>query len=488
MRPAASLSLRASPLPASLRSLRAWATTEQSVHSRSSPQDIDLPRLMMTRDEIGRAFQAEVEAALRRILGRGEAGHGAAYLLRLSPAERARSVELLAAGVRIVPEPDAGTRKHQAYRVVEDNGDRVQAALEAVYGDGTSGVRPTMRVLRQAVAEAYRAVWRQIDQYTAGRAESVWRTTERRRSLPGPLSKRQKMLVAEGRRKEGVLGVDPRFPYEMPADLKRWLARLGVRYDPELNPRRRRRVARGMRARWAFGYDFGLPKQIAALILESMNRAGMGPKARAALPPGERARLPPAVSPKRGWDLLLPELLVCQGPANVGAEEREERVQAATTVLRKLVRLAARKQRPVACYAALFGHRTNHGNAAILDMADGAAVLHLIDPHAKSVVGAHILRDLHAALQRAVDAEADILVRPVVSVKVQPYKPSSAAKARALRIQYSIEGACGPSSLAVLLSALRSMRSGRRRPHPEAILRGVRDQDMVLAIQLTQKV
>lgn len=446
--------------------------------SRSSPQDVDLPRLLMTREEVGRAFQAEVEAALRRILAQGPA-----YMLRLAAPDRARSIELLAAGVKVVPEPAAGARAHQAYRVVEANGDRVQAALEAVYGDGTSGARPTMRVLRQAVAEAYRALWRRVAEFTTGRPESVWRPAERRRSLPGPLSKRRTMLVAEGRRGEGVLGVDPRFPYEMPGDLKRWLSGLGVRYDSKLNPRRRRRVAGGVRARWAFGYDFGLPKAIAALILTAMSRAGMGPKTRTALPPAERKRLPPPVAPTRGWDLLLPELLVCQGPADVGAEAREERIATAAGTLRKLVRLAARKQRPVACYAALFGHRSNHGNAAVLELSGGSAVLHLIDPHGKSVVGAHIVRALQAALRRALGDES-----AEYAAKVKPYQPSSAAKARLLRIQYGIEGACGPSSLAVLLSALRSLRSGRRRPNPEAILRGVRDQDMVLAIQLTQKI
>jgi len=390
-----------------------------------------------------------------------------------------------------VPEPAAGTSKHQAYRVDEDNGDRVQAALEAVYGDGTSSVRPTMRVLRQAVAEAYRAIWQRISGRTIARdaTTSVWRTAERRRSLPGPLSKRQKMLVAEGRRRQGVLGVDPRFPYEMPADLKQWLAGMGVRYDPELNPRRRRRVGHRMRARWAFGYDFGLQKQIAVLILNAMSQGGAGPKARAKL----GARLPPAVSPKRGWHLLLPELLICQGPAQASAEERRARVAGAATTLRKLLDLAERRKKPVACYAALFGHRTNHGNAALLEVRDGSARLTLIDPHGKSVIGAHIVRDLQAALIEAAEgwkgqaSERSGAARSPLRCKVVAYQPPSAAKARALRIQYSVEGACGPSSLAVLLSALRHMNKVGG-VNPEAILRGVRDQDMVLAIQLTQQV
>jgi hypothetical protein len=493
-------SSRSGPLPASLLSARPWRTADLPEYSRSSPQDVDLPRLLLVRDEAGQAFQREVEAALRRIMGPGGGdGGGAAYLLRLEPRERARSVELLAAGVRIEPVPGAGPGpsgpgRHAAaaaYRVQEENGDRVQAALEAVYAGG-AGLRPSARVLRQAVAEAYRAVWARLGELTAGRPETVWRTAERRRSLPGPLTKRQRLLVAEGRREAGVLGVDPAFPYTMPSDLARWLAGLGVRYDPSLNPRRRRRLRKGLRARWAFGYDFGMPKQVAELIVAAMSRSALPPAARAKLPLAVRARIPPPVSPARGWRLLLPEVLVCQGPETASAEAVQGRVAGAAATLRKLIDLARRRGRPVACYAALFGQRSGHANAAILQMAgERAATLTLIDPHGKSVIGAHILRDLRQALQAALREEADGEAVPAAVAKVVAYSPP-VAKAKALRIQYGIEGACGPSSLAVLLSALRRLRknTGRGEPasvSPERILRGVRDQDMVLAIQLTHK-
>jgi hypothetical protein len=492
--PAERSSRGVSSLPASLRSSRPWRTVELAEFSKSSPQDVDLPRMLLVHDRAGTEFQREVEAALRRIMA-GD-GDGKAYLMRLAQAERARTVDLQAVGVRIEPLPAASGRGHLAYRVVEENGDRVQAALEAVYGGGKGPLRPSARVLQQAVAEAYRAVWGRLQDLTTGRAETVWRTAERRRSMPGPLTKRQRILVAEGRRQAGVLGVDPAFPYSMPKDLQRWLSGLGVCYDPSLNPRRRRRLRKGLRARWAFGYDFSLPKKIAELIVSAMSRSALPPAARAKLPLAVRARLPPAVSPSRGWRLLLPEVLVCQGPADVSAEQREARVDGAASTLRKMLDLARRRGRPVAAYAALFGSRTGHANAAVLELgkepaqvngkkkAAPAATLTLIDPHGRSIIGAHILSELGESLDRALAEEEANELRARPRGKVVAYTPSP-VKAKALRVQYGIEGACGPSSLAVLLSALRQLRRGDT--SPERILRGVRDQDMVLAIQLTHK-
>lgn len=59
---------------------------------------------------------------------------------------------------------------------------------------------------------------------------------------------------------------------------------------------------------------------------------------------------------------------------------------------------------------------------------------------------------------------------------------------RKLAVQYASEGSCGPSSVALLLSLLRAIGTGPPRSSPaEAAVRafrGVRDEDVVLAMQL----
>lgn len=131
---------------------------------------------------------------------------------------------------------------------------------------------------------------------------------------------------------------------------------------------------------------------------------------------------------------------------------------------------------------------TDHANffhARLVEIPDdgdgsgtGARVaITVMDPHGKitvdqETVAARMTHELRAAID-------DILGRGASVVRV-----TFAAVPKALALQYAFEGSCGPSSIALLFSLLRHMRQQPRRLDPEAVFRGVTDEDVVVAVQL----
>jgi hypothetical protein len=312
-------------------------------------------------------------------------------------------------------------------------------------------------------------------------------------------------LAWAGASREPVVGA-PGDRFRLRRDMVRFLGFvLGGfgRYDWRMNPRRRALVvraggSRGRVKRWVMHSNLGVKPRALYAWLRAMY--------------GWRERM----DTSRNWAALYPRPIAV-GHATLASSMRDLLrrhvfgIPRASTI-GPFPGVVSRTQprRPTVSgfrVAGLFGAESGAGSHAgvfllVLRRATRAWVLQvaLLDPLGAMTFGAGVEAEVRAGLERAA---ADVLGAPEPSwrERSEPAKGDGPGGSggtvavqvarvpvpRALGVQYANEGACGPSSLALLLSVLREMR------RPELVtptqiavagFRGVRDEDVMLAAQL----
>jgi hypothetical protein len=287
---------------------------------------------------------------------------------------------------------------------------------------------------------------------------------------------------------DAIVGA-PGDTFRVKADMRRFLGfALGsfARYAWQMNPRRRRRrlQRKGASAfrlkRWFMHSNLGVTPRTLYVWLRAMH--------------GWAGRM----DPSRNWEALYPRPLVFDGPAlspRLAATLRDLLrrhllgVQPAASTLGPfpgvLTRTHPRRQpRAGTRLAGLFGDG-RHAGAFVLMLrrATRGWVLQvaLLDPLGMVTFPVSLQDTMRAELERAVEhvgAAGDVVQVQVAFVPVP----------RKLAVQYASEGACGPSAIALLTSALRRLRTLPTAATPATAaheaFRCVSDEDVVLAAQL----
>lgn len=450
-------------VPASLRSRRDWTLREWSEHRDSSPPEIQ--RVQMLRfPNLKQAFKREMVAALR---GKGAAASG-------TPP----------------PPPPAGDAEakrdlRRAYGVeVAANGKlrgkHGPLAQEAVEAAGPEAGRLSPKALGAAVDRALAKVDARVGELQR-RGYTVWDPKQQRRQSAGAgtLAGGEFVTVAAGRRSRRVVGRSL-LPYRLPEDLMAWLqGPLGVRYNPALNPRLRQRVrGLGTRPRFVWGFNRALGLDKARYFVGLLVRA-------AAAKPG-------LVSARRNWAALHPAVLDLR--VSRPTDPAPSAVQVLADVVARLARDRASATAGGAATAVYANFQTaggvGHANVLLVglrrDPADAKQrqlLLRVLDPFAHD--------GLFTPATRAVLTDAAARAAPRARVQLEVCDFQTARQRRAMRVQYGREGVCGPSSFALLMSALRQIRSPHRLWQPrfcERAYGGVRIQDAVLVMQVAHRI
>jgi hypothetical protein len=309
---------------------------------------------------------------------------------------------------------------------------------------------------------------------------------------------------------EGVLNPDgdtrivgaPGDRFRLRRDVVRFFAHAlgGFRnYRWALNPRRRRRV-RGRPPRWVMHANHGLLATANYRIVRAM--AGWAGR----------------MDASRNWAALFPRPVTVQVQWEQSQEERRMRA-AVWALVRRVIgpgvaaffavstpaelrrrfytpisttrgRSGRSSQQPLPA-APLVGSFSDEGHLGVFvahlqHNAGGDSVLRVdvLDPHARNSFDPRLGPMLRRALREA-------LARMGVPEKFVRAQVRMVSVPVALQLQYGREGSCGPSSLALMLSALREVGKVGPAAHklpadlPHRIFRGVTDEDVVIAAQLT---
>lgn len=361
------------------------------------------------------------------------------------------------------------------------------------------------------------------------------RTVARRKSISPRHGWRVREAVLAAAPSDVIVGA-PGDPFAVPRDLRAFLGHaLGdfSRYKWQLNPRRRRRVAlpAGFRAkRWIMHSNLGVGPRTLYAWLRAMYQW--------------RDR----VAARRNWEALYPRPLLMAGPRSdrLGATLRDllrrhvfglaprpaaapatappaatlsayarARAAAAQRAQQQQQQQHAEREGPPSSAGSFYGasrtrpRRAYTHNVKVAGIVGdghhaGVFVLYarrydrgwqlqmaILDPLASITFPLQVQSAVERALRDAVrrlglgpgGSAAERIGVPVVDAQV-----ALLPVPRKLAVQYASEGSCGPSSVALLLSLLRAIGTGPPRSSPaEAAVRafrGVRDEDVVLAMQL----
>jgi len=293
---------------------------------------------------------------------------------------------------------------------------------------------------------------------------------------------------------EVVVGA-PGDAFRIRPDMRRFLHRaLGgfARYDWRMNPRRRRRRRGKMvRAkRWVMHSNLGVgARTLYAWLREMYGWRERMDRSRnwAALYP--RPLIVPTQNAPSALLHSLPASLRDMLRRHVFGIDRGSRMSSSSVgpfpgvETRTDPRRAPVRQRRV---AGIFGDGRHAGVFALFyrsedeakDLTRPAGAIHmvLLDPLGMMTFPAEIER----TMQRELEAAANRLGSAALTIRV-----ARVAVPRRLAVQYATEGSCGPSSIALLMSMLRALRSAETPMAAiEAAFRGVSDEDVVLAAQL----
>lgn len=456
-------------VPRSLRSRRAWSLREWSEHPASSPPEVERTDLLLFTNarklfvrELARALQDQVKAA--GVDGAG-AGAGGAVALGSPNAlllRRAYGVMVTSGG---------------AFR-----GENKGAAEEAMRQAGPEARRLGARQIGAALDRALAKLDERANMLTSQKGYTLWESRQQRRRSVGAskFTGGQFMTVAAGRRSRRVVGKSL-LPYQLPEDLRAWLESIGVRYDPALNPRLRQRVrGLGTRARFVWGYNQGLGASKAQTFVDLL-RAG--------------ATRQSAVSPRRNWAALHPAVMELR--VSRSTDPAPSATKLMTDVLTRLDKQLAGSQRAAATAIFVnFQTRGGAGHASLLVVglrkAPGGRrrqlLLRILDPHASDSLVTSATRAVLTRVATEAASRAKVVLDERPTLEACTFRP--AKKQRAMRVQYGKEGVCGPSSFALLLSALRQLRSPARLWQAQFCDRtygGLRIQDAVLVMQIIRR-
>lgn len=492
-------------LPRSLRSVRPWSLRNWPVHDSSSPPEMEL-RDYLEYPEMQKLLKQTMVSNLgdmhTREIDMSNASDVAAELQDAEPLLRRYEVEL----------------------VKERSSWRFRAQNSALFDRVVDDVLKTLSLRRQSVTYDMVAValvrgLREVEKvrradeekgYTFYRRQKVRRSIDAESSKTGGGGGGIMRKVALGRRMHGVVGTGELENYRLPADLSRWLNTRGITYRPEFNPRLRRKKqycipvvetanakAKGKgktkgkgkakrtprcislpRARFVWGFNFGLDTKAAGEMLKWLT---------------DKAHIS-MVDGRRNWHSIWPE--VFEFKVSPRTEARDQKLRDAHRMLVNMMRKSLYYKRGYAVYCA-FQTSSGGGHANIMAIQAFSepsfrVVARILDPHASSPPSrftestrAELTSVLWSAL-REVSKGA-----PTGGVDMATCGFQNRWMAKALRVQYGLEGVCGPSSMALLLSAVREM-SGRRKRLDHSmfcsrVYSHVRIQDAVLVMQLVYR-
>ena len=312
------------------------------------------------------------------------------------------------------------------------------------------------------------------------RVRAVFRAAERK-SFVAEGSLPMRYLTVGGSQK-GIVGGPGDKRFKLPPDLGLFLRHANIRYDARLNPRRRRRVRGVARKRWIMRVSHGFTTDAGSRIAETLNAAQN------------------VVLPRRHWELIHARDLQFPEPGVASALS-----PLSVAFLSVLIQQGLPATVAIACGhagPALSLHACLHVIRLVPQprfpkLFDLDVVI--LDPHGTVILAPASLALMRStyvdALDRAnmrlppfgkealemlrQDELGDVVIRSV-RVRAQPVPES-------LRVQYAYEGSCGPSSVALALSAARVVAKTPFLTAPQlarAIFEQVRDEDVVLAAHL----
>lgn len=276
--------------------------------------------------------------------------------------------------------------------------------------------------------------------------------------------------VAVGGKVKGIVGAPgDSWKFGDYPEVRRWFRDIversfHTRYDWQLNPRRRKRIAGQKRHRWIFRIPSGISGALTELIIQKILRPSAD------------------LVPSMNWSAIANDYIA------IGAKIVQPMIDSFAKILHKQQQ-QQHQQLPVVL---AMGDHTATGHAVVgilrtTSTASSAQQLELLvlDPHAEMTLGEEPLR----ILRKLEKAPTHIHIRPI-----------SIPNARMNRVQYAWEGSCGLSSISMMLAAARYVMQfrGRARAHKLErmnanklainIFNHVSDLDVVLASQLVHNV
>jgi hypothetical protein len=478
----------------SLRSSRSWSVRRWSSHEESSPREMEFHDYLEYPDH-----QATMVNVLAANLGDMHTRQIDMSNADDVAAELEASQSLFTA-YHIRVEKD---RVSNGWRLDGISAKTINAVLqEALKTIGLRRDSLTYEMVAVSLGRALREVekLRVIDE---ARGVTFYRRVQQRRLSDvhagrGGVTADIYRTVAKGRRLRRVVGMGELRHYRLPDDLVKWLAAKRITYKANLNPRLRqkkkacsgagkKRVCVSIpRARFVWGYNFGLDKAKADKMLGWL----------------ADKKLISHVDKRRNWHSIWPSVFELKVAS---AEDVGPRIEEAKKFMANVLKQSHDKKRGYVVYCAFrtmggAGH-ANIMAVQVLKGADGKlsrVVARIMDPHAS----AHHTRFTAAtrtALTSIMNHAMHALTKgaPHAGVDIGTCGFTSLLK-NALRVQYGLEGVCGPSSMALLLSAARELmpsagdkRSGRKRiDNPQFCRRvysHVRIQDAVLVMQIVHR-
>lgn len=295
-----------------------------------------------------------------------------------------------------------------------------------------------------------------------------------RRSMMGLVTK-EPIKHPVGRRNANIVGLDSR-QYHLPKDILTWFERVGIKYQPKFNPRRRERIKGQVRDRYVFAFAQGA---FSTGFVE-------------ALAEGQTH-----VHASRNWQAICPIVPRSNNP----------RLQ--KSFLQWVMKNAQQKE--MFCGIASLAHKENSHAVAYYAYLEPVAthyILHMIllDPHAMTTTHPDAIAQLMKGLARI---NHDIkkehggkqLLEKGMSIidKIKIEKTNDACgfkqkDRKMLAAQYALEGSCVLSSVALVLSIARLLKTNpldafyrdRRRIMCRLAYEKIRAQDVVIAAQMAR--
>lgn len=479
-------------LPRSLRSSRPWSLrdTKWSVHESSSTGEMELHNYIEfanVQAVLKRTIQANLKAMFLRNVDMSNASDIREELQEASPLFKLYKVRVVRKAVGGDPPWELrGLNADQAQRVIG----------KALEGLGRTRKSPGLTYemvavsLGRGLGEVEKLRRKAIDEH---RYTFYERVDVRRQSGGLGVGGLANRTIAQGRRVKNMVGVGGLEHYRLPKDLGKWMEAKKIGYNPQFNPRIRRKKRYCSRVggkrkcislprpRFVWGYNFGLDAAKAGHVVRWI----------------ADKNLLAHVDPRRQWGFVWNEVLELRvnssGPSTAGESE-------ARKLVANLVRKSLFAKHGYAVYCAFqTASGIGHANVMAVQVLPGDArdslrlVARIMDPHASSPPS-RFTDATRAKLEEILAGALNDLARGkgmrAEGVDVQTCDFGK-MMANALRVQYGLEGVCGPSALALLLSTVRELKhaakAGEGIRSPKFCSRAyshVRIQDAVFVMQL----
>lgn len=484
-------------VPKSLRSSRPWSPRAWSAHESSSPGEMELHNYLefsKIQNELGKTVHANLRDMIQGDIDMSNASDVLAEL-----KEKAELFKMYK--VRVQRGQGVGSGWELKGLNAAEVGRILNKALGRLGLTKNSAALTYEMVsvsLARGLAEVEKLRQKAVDQ---NRYTFYVRAEVRRQSGGLGVGGLANRTVAQGRRMKKVVGVGELEPYRLPKDLGKWLEAKGFAYNPQFNPRirrkkeycsgrvgpgRKRKCIRVPRPRFVWGYNFGLDASKAGYVLRWITDN----------------HLISHIDPRRKWRFIWKDVLEFKiNEAASSTSLSSSNLTEASKLIDNLLRSSLTNHHGYVVYCAFqTASGGGHANVMAIQVLPGKAknslrvVARIMDPHAQSSP-AHFTDTTRTKLNLILSQSLQKLARSkgvtAEGVDMETCRFSK-MMTDALRVQYGLEGVCGPSALALLLSAARESKHAKHAAtqgicHPNFCSRvysHVRIQDAVFVMQL----